>query len=80
MKRNTFFSLLWVMLITQSCATQNDGPTTSSILQLGKSSYILGCVNGMKLGTPDNKTYGLNLEICKESAQEHKETLRKILE
>ena len=50
-----------------------------AILDLAKTSYIRGCIEGMNHLIP-KKTKGKRLEFCVESSKKHKEEMRTILD
>jgi hypothetical protein len=80
MKHSNLFILLILILLAPGCATRSSQNQTDSVLLVGKNSFILGCVTGIKHLTQAKKTYGKNLDFCKDAAIKHKNTLKEILE
>lgn len=49
-----------------------------SVLDLSRSSYLKGCVDGQKL-ILKKKTYGVVFEKCREMSKQHEKSIREIL-
>lgn len=53
--------------------------STSAVLNLGTTSFIKGCLEGLKVHVFE-KTNGKKLEFCKAAARNHEMELRSLLE
>jgi hypothetical protein len=72
-----------------SCAHISDKPaklriqekdlSLQSVLDLSRTSFQKGCVDGMKYQYP-LKTYGKNFEACLKMAKDHESEIKEILE
>ena len=86
MRNHKLIFKLTVLLILTSCSqlpTNKETPKqgfemTESILQLVKTSYSKGCIDGMNHLIPA-KTKGIRLSICLKKASTHQVEIEKIL-
>jgi|SaaInlStandDraft_5_1057022.scaffolds.fasta_scaffold351908_2 hypothetical protein len=80
--------LLFILLILSACSSSpvkvikqehaKGNISLDSILNLAKTSYIKGCIGGMNL-IKKKRSHGKRFNLCKAKAQEHRQSLSKLL-
>lgn len=85
MKPRNLFSVLTSLTLLQSCASsvgsnkESESVSVGSAIEMGRSSFLLGCVTGIKHLNGDTKTYGKTFEFCRDKSSDHTESLKSMI-